>query len=216
MVFSKEKMLASKVFIWFLYRFIRIYSWTFRIQIENETQWRNHLTANGPVLLCCWHEQFFSFIRHFQSYRDQRPSLMISKSTDGEMIAGVATLSGWHPVRGSSSRGGRKALGQMVAQLKETGLAAHILDGPRGPIGRVKSGAIFLAQSAGARIVPVYAIADNAWVFNSWDRFFLPKPFSRVIIHFGEMLTVPKTSDPQKFEAQRRNLEETMRSHLMF
>ena len=215
MVISKEKLLVSKTFIWFLYRFIRLYTWTFRLQIENETQWRTYLAAKGRVLLCCWHQQFFSFIRHFQSYRDHWPSLMISKSTDGEMIAGVATLSGWHPVRGSSSKGGRKALDQMVVQLRETGLSAHILDGPRGPIGRVKNGAISLAQSAGARIVPVYAFADNAWFFKSWDRFFLPKPFSRVTIRFGEMLTVPKTSDPQQFEAQRKNLEETMRPHLL-
>lgn len=215
MVFSKEKLLASKAFIWFLYRFIRIYSWTLRLEIENETKWRDHLSANGRVLLCCWHQQFFSFIRHFQSYRNHQPSLMISKSADGEMIAGVATLSGWHAVRGSSSRGGREALAQMVARLRETGLAAHILDGPRGPMGKVKTGAVYLAQSAGACIVPVYAVAGNAWIFNSWDRFFLPKPFSRVIIRFGEMLTVPKTSDPEQFEVQRENLEQTMLPNLM-
>lgn len=214
MVLSKEKLLASKVFTWFVFRFIQIYSWTLRLQVENEAQWRDHLEANGRVLLCCWHQQFFCFIRHFRSYRKHRPSLMISKSSDGEMIAGVATLSGWHAVRGSSSKGGREALASMVARLRETGLAAHILDGPRGPIGQVKSGAIYLAQGAGACIVPVYAIADNAWIFNSWDRFFLPKPFSRVIIRFGEMLTVSKTSDPEQFEVQRKKLEDTMLPNL--
>jgi lysophospholipid acyltransferase (LPLAT)-like uncharacterized protein len=215
MAFSKGKLLACRPFIRFLYRFARTYCWTFRLRIENETQWRDHLDAGGRVLLCCWHQQFFSFIRHFQSYRSLRPSLMISKSADGEMVAGVAVMSGWHTVRGSSSRGGSQALARMVARLRESGLAGHILDGPRGPIGRVKKGAIYLAQDAGARIVPTYAIAENAWFFNSWDRFFLPKPFSRVTIRFGEMLTVPKTSNPQQFEAQRKNLEETMRSHLV-
>ena len=74
----------------------------------------------------------------------------------------------------------------MIQNLKENGLAAHIVDGPRGPAGIVKKGCIYLAKDADAVIVPMYTVAKKAWYFNSWDRFFLPKPFSKVIIRYGD------------------------------
>ncbi len=208
------KFLTSKTFSQILYRFIRTYSWTLRLTVENEKPWLDHLDAGGRILLCAWHQQVFSFISYFQKYNVYNPSLMISKSNDGEMIAGVAILAGWHPVRGSSSKDGQKALQQMIQRLRITRFAAHVVDGPRGPAGVVKRGAILLAQDAGAMIVPVYATARNAWYFNSWDRFFLPKPFSKVIIRFGEMIKVHKTDDISLIEKQRKSLEEIMRPAL--
>ncbi|MFW6081581.1 MAG: DUF374 domain-containing protein, partial [Desulfosalsimonas sp.] len=101
------KKLRSKAFIRFLYHFIRIYSLTLRIRVENEAPWMGHLAGGGRVLLCVWHQQFFSLIRYFRQYKGYGPSLMISRSRDGEIIAGVAELTGWHVVRASSSRGGR-------------------------------------------------------------------------------------------------------------
>ena len=98
----------------------------------------------------------------------------------------------------------------MIQRLRLTGLAAHIVDGPRGPAGIVKRGAIYLAKDAEAMIVPIHATAKKAWHFNSWDRFFLPKPFSKVIIRFGEMITVQKTEDINLIEKQRKSLEEIM------
>ena len=174
----------------------------------------DHVNAGGRVLLCCWHQQFFSFIRYFKEYSQYKPSLMISKSKDGEIIAGVANLTGWVTARGSSSRGGISALQKMIQQLKENGLAAHIIDGPRGPAGIVKKGAIYLAQDADAMIVPMYAIAKKAWYFNSWDRFCLPKPFSKVIIRYGDMIKAPKNDDNGFIEKHRKHLEETMRPAL--
>jgi lysophospholipid acyltransferase (LPLAT)-like uncharacterized protein len=203
-------LIKSKTFIHILYRFIRTYSWTFRLTVENEKPWLEHVDAGGRVLLCCWHQQFFSCIRYFQKYNVYKPSLMISQSSDGEMIAGVANLTGWHTVRGSSSKNGQEALQEMVQRLIITRLAAHILDGPRGPVGIVKRGAIHLAKGAEAMIVPIYVTAKKAWYFNSWDRFVLPKPFSKVIIRFGEMIKVHKTEDINFIEKQRKSLEEIM------
>ena len=71
---------------------------------------------------------------------------------------------------------------EVITYLKETGLAAHIMDGPRGPIGKVKAGAIQIALEADAVIVPFYVTANRAWYFNSWDKFFIPKPFTRVVL----------------------------------
>jgi hypothetical protein len=164
--------------------------------------------------LCAWHQQFFGAIRYFQKYRDLRPGLMISKSKDGEIIAGVALRSGWEPVRGSSSRGGREAMKEIVNKLKETGLAAHIVDGPQGPVGVVKNGLIAIAHQADAVVVPFYVSADRAWYFNSWDRFLLPMPFTKVTIRFDEMIRFAPTDNEADFETQREYVEKRMLPNL--
>jgi hypothetical protein len=208
-------LLTSRPVLWFLYRAIRLYCWTFRLEVENESPWLNHLEAGGTVLLCTWHQQFFAAIRHFRNYRRYRPGLMISRSRDGEIIAGVAARTGWHPVRGSSSTGGKEALRAMMAHLAETRLAGHVLDGPRGPAGRVKPGLIRLAQATGAVIVPFTVTASPCWYAASWDRFMVPKPFSRVVLRYGDMIRLEAADDSAVFEAQRRQIEDLMRPGLI-
>ena len=132
-----------------------------------------------------------------------------------QIVAGMAKRSGWNPVRGSSSRGGSDALKKMIAGLKETQLAAHIVDGPKGPSGKVKPGAIRLAYVANAVIVPLYISAKNGWHFNSWDKFLLPKPFSKVSLRFGKMIKFDKTKNEESFEKQRQRLEEIMLPELI-
>mgnify|MGYP003733580711 CR=1 FL=1 len=198
-----------------LYHIIRLYSRTYRMTVENEAEWMGHLEAGGTVLLCAWHQQFFSAIRHFQSYAPYRPSLMISKSQDGDIIARVAEKSGWHAVRGSSSRGGGSALKEMVERLRQSQLAGHIVDGPKGPAGVVKAGAISLARATGAVLVPMFTSADRAWYFNSWDRFMIPKPFARVTLRFGRIIGLDGSCDGEDFEVHRAALEAAMRPGLI-
>lgn len=205
-----KKILNSEITISFLYRAIRGYAATYRLTVENEHIWMDHVKTGHCVLLCCWHQQFFSAIRHFRNYKHLKPPLMISRSSDGGIIAGVAARTGWDPVRGSSSKGGRDALSEIALKLQERKIAAHIVDGPRGPAGKVKAGAIRLAQLGDASIVPFTIQADRAWYFNSWDRFMVPKPFAKVILRFGELFTVPPTSTPEEFEDLRLKLEEIM------
>ncbi len=205
-----KKILTSKKTIWLTYHLIRLYSLSFRLRVENEGPWIDHIQAGGRVLLCTWHQHFFSFIRYFRNYRKFGPSLMISQSSDGEIIAGVANLSGWHTVRGSSSRNGTPALREMIQRLKNTGLAAHILDGPRGPAGIVKRGAIYLAIGADAAIVPLTAVAENAWYFKSWDRFMLPKPFSKVTIRYGDLIPLTKSDTDDEIEGLRIRLQDIL------
>lgn len=206
----KNRFITSRMILALLYRFIRAYSWTFRLRIENEQEWMTYHAKGGVVLLCAWHQQFFAAIRHFKTYQALSPSLMISKSKDGEIISGIAERSGWKAIRGSSSTAGRQALGAMIDNLKRFRLAAHILDGPRGPAGRVKAGAIQLAHAAEAMIVPIYTTADKAWYFKSWDRFMLPKPFAKVTLRFGKMIDFNTVNRELDFEAQRLELERTM------
>jgi lysophospholipid acyltransferase (LPLAT)-like uncharacterized protein len=198
-----------------LYHLVRAYSWTFRLSVENEKPWVDHLQDGGRVLLCGWHQQFFSAIGYFKNYESYRPALMISQSRDGDIIAGIARMSGWHTVRGSSSRNGAGALKEMVGQLQHSGLAAHVVDGPKGPAGIVKAGAVSLARSAGAVVVPIYASSDRAWYFNSWDRFMLPKPFAKVRLRFGEMLDLSTGEGDEAFEGHRMRLQQIMQPGLI-
>jgi lysophospholipid acyltransferase (LPLAT)-like uncharacterized protein len=198
-----------------LYHLLRAYSWTFRLHVENEKPWLDYLQGGGRVLLCSWHQQFFAAIRHFKSYAPYHPALMISQSKDGDIIAGIAQKSGWHTVRGSSSRDGGRALKEMVGQLQLTGLAAHVVDGPKGPAGIIKAGAVSLARAAGAVVVPIYTTSDRAWYFNSWDRFMLPKPFAKVNLRFGDMLDLSTGEGDEAFEDHRVRLQQIMQPGLI-
>lgn len=205
-----KSIIYTRPFIILAYYFVRIYSATFRFKIVNEDRWKNLLKEGETVLLCTWHQQFFSAICHFRTYARYNPGLMISQSNDGDLISGVANRVGWHTPRGSSSRGGKQAMEAMIEHLKTYGFGGHVLDGPRGPIGKVKAGIIKMAQESDAVIVPFFTSADKSWFFSSWDRFMLPKPFSRVYLTFGEPIRIGDVSDPDDFEAQRKDLETLM------
>lgn len=211
MLATLKKLAGSNLVQSLPYHFIRAYSSTFRLKVVNEFAWLNHYTENnGKVLLCAYHQQFFSAIRYFKRYRFYSPGIMISKSRDGGIISSVAERTGWYPIRGSSSKGGAEGLSLMIKHLTRYRLAAHIVDGPLGPAGKVKAGAIRLAQAANAVIVPFYVHADRAWYFKSWDKFLLPKPFAKVVLKFGDMIQCNFVEDRNEFELQRQSLENTM------
>lgn len=211
-----KKTLSAAWFHILVYRLIRLYSLTFRLTVKNEKEWMDYLKGGGRVLLCAWHQQFFSAIRYFKNYQAYAPGLMISRSVDGEFIAGVAARSGWRPVRGSSCKGGASAMVGVIRHLRETGLAGHIMDGPTGPFGKVKAGAIRIALGAEAVIVPFYVSADRAWYFRSWDRFFIPKPFARVTLTYDHMIPIHEPKSETDFEDQRLLVEQTMAQWLQY
>ena len=109
---------------WLAVILLRMYGATLRIKIENEEVWLRHLEDGGSVLLCAWHQQFYPLVCYFAKFSKFRPSIMISKSKDGEFIARVCRKMGWFPVRGSSSKGGATALKEMTVKLKQNCLKA--------------------------------------------------------------------------------------------
>ncbi len=198
-----------------LYGVVRAYYRTLRIRVENEEPWMAHFKGGGKVIFCVWHQQLFAAIKQCIRYGRYRPSVMISKSRDGELIAGFMESIGWIAARGSSSRGGGRALKEMIERLGETRFAGHILDGPRGPMGKVKTGVIHLAQAADSVLVPLRVTVDNAWYLKSWDRFMLPKPFSMITLRFCDMIRLAATEDPEEMEKQRQDLENIMKPFLI-
>jgi lysophospholipid acyltransferase (LPLAT)-like uncharacterized protein len=204
--------LASKIICWL----VRSYCATFRLNIVNEEAWLNYLEQGGRVLMCAWHQQLFSAFYYGKKFGKYNPSMMASKSLDGEITAGVAREIGWYPVRGSSSRDGGPALREMTNRLKKKcGLAILFPDGPRGPAGVSKPGAISLAHAADAVILPGYVQAENAWYLNSWDKFMIPKPFSRVTIGFCEMIKLPPIKSEVDSENQRKMLDDILQPYLI-
>lgn len=215
MAINTNRIIKSARFLDIFYAVIWTYCRTFRITSVNDAPWRDDLQKGGLLLFGVWHQQVFPALAYIMGFRDQAPPLMISLSNDGDIGAGIVERAGWTTVRGSSSRGGLKALKQMIRELRRARVAGHILDGPRGPAGIVKPGVVTLAQMARAAIVPVGFSADRAWYFKSWDRFMLPKPFAAIRIEFGEVIHLSDSREKMDAEALRRRLENAMQSYLI-
>ena len=137
---------------------------------------------------------------------------LISASRDGALIADVVQRYGFQPVRGSSSRQGSAAL-RRLADVIASGRDPLITpDGPRGPVYHLGGGIICLAQKTNVPVRPVNFEYSSCWRLNSWDRFIIPKPFSKVCVIFGEPHHVRSTTTEEEFEAERLRLENAMMS----
>jgi lysophospholipid acyltransferase (LPLAT)-like uncharacterized protein len=188
---------------------VKLLSSTYRCRLVGMENEKRILDDHGTVVYASWHQRFFPGITLFAT---RKPiAIMISQSRDGEMIARVVDILGWRSVRGSSSKGGFRALKELRRLTRKGYRVGHIVDGPQGPFGVVKPGLLTIAQFAGTPILPVIMSAEKRWVFNSWDRFMVPKPFSRVIIRFAPPITVPRRLDAGAFEALRQDVEKQIK-----
>lgn len=192
---------------------LRLYLVTVRLRIFREEELFDHLRRGKKGIAALWHQRISLVIGYARRFGEFTPVAMISQSRDGDIIADVARRLNFRPVRGSSSRGGREALAAVVAELSTHPMAAHAVDGPRGPRGLLKAGIIRMAQLSGAPIIPVYISVNRAWILRSWDRFLLPKPFSTIWIRWDEPISVPATLDNDAFEALRLSIEKRMRDN---
>jgi lysophospholipid acyltransferase (LPLAT)-like uncharacterized protein len=189
---------------------IRSYLYGIRKTILHEEHIIRALEANQKVIIAILHQRMFGVIGYAKRFGRYALGAIISQSRDGDMIAQVVARLKFHPIRGSSSRGGMEALDALVDYLRDNRAAVHAVDGPRGPKGAVKPGIVRIAQRSGAVIYPVYISTNRAWVLKSWDRFLIPKPFSRILIRWGEPFQVPKELTEMEFDALRRKIEARM------
>ena len=144
--------------------------------------------------------------------RHQGATGMVSSHRDGELIAQLLARQGFKLARGSSTRGGVKALMGFVRAARETdGDMLATIDGPRGPAREAKPGVLYIASLSGIPIIPVGIAVDRKWHLNSWDRMMIGKPFSRVMVQYGPDFHVPaKISREELEEVYRPKLEQAM------
>jgi lysophospholipid acyltransferase (LPLAT)-like uncharacterized protein len=159
-----------------------------RIRVEGEPTYRRFRDEGRPVVFVLWHGRLLPLA---WLHRGEGVVGLVSRSADGELIAGVMRAWGFGAVRGSSSRGGGPALLELVRQLEGGRSLAITPDGPRGPRQVMKPGALLAARAAGAPVIPVAAGASRAWWFGTWDRFLVPKPFARIAVRYGEPVDIP-------------------------
>lgn len=133
--------------------------------------------------------------------------VMISASRDGELITRVVRKFGHDVVRGSTSRGGLRALKEFITIVKKGKRAAITPDGPLGPAFKMQDGVITAAIRSGAPVVPFYYESTNQWIVEkSWDKQRIPKPFSTVVISYGKPVFIPPGLDDEEFGRERDRL----------
>jgi hypothetical protein len=164
---------------------------TYRVEVRGWEHIRACRDAGHPVLYAFWHGEQFPLVPF---HAGQGIGLMVSRSRDGEIQARLTASLGFVPYRGSSSRGGAAALVGLIQHVRGGHDAGITLDGPRGPIHEVKPGILALARKTNGAIVPLRMFADRAWRLRSWDRYTIPKPFSRIVIEYRA--PVCPTGDP--------------------
>ncbi len=157
----------------------------------------------GPEIYCFWHQCVLPCTMYF---RRSRAVILISRSFDGELITRILRMFGFGAVRGSSSRAGREGLLGLKQVLHAGRTAIFTADGPRGPIYETKMGPIKLAQMTGAPIGVFHLQPEHAWVMNSWDRFLVPKPFTRIVVSWADWTRVPQELDAEQLEPKRQEL----------
>jgi lysophospholipid acyltransferase (LPLAT)-like uncharacterized protein len=160
-------------------------------------------SGRRPVL-AFWHGRILPATYYFR----QRGIVVItSEHFDGEWIARIIEGFGYGTARGSSTRGGRKALRALVRAVRAGRPAGFTVEGPRGPARRAQPGAVWLAGATGHPLVPFHIEAARHWTLPSWDRAQIPKPFSLVALVVGAPIEVPRDADRDTLEAKRLDLE---------
>ena len=154
-----------------------------------------------------WHRSLLGVAYYF---RTRGIAILISSSFDGELIARTVRYVGYTAARGSSSRSGVAGLLGMKRALAQTNYAAFTVDGPRGPQYIAKPGAIKLAQQVGGGVGIFYAHPQRYWQLRSWDRFIIPKPFSRVVVSWQPPVPVDASANDNQLEAARLAVQQSL------
>ena len=178
------------------------------IRIDDEPKGFTKKTSNLQVIYAFWHGMMLVPAYVGRSWRIQ---VLISRHSDGEYIAQVIKWMGFGVVRGSTTRGGMRAAKAMVDKARQGYPLGITPDGPRGPRFVVQPGSIFLSQKTGLPIIPVVVGLSRYWELPSWDRFCIPKPFSRALLMYGDPIHVPSKLTEEEMEHYRLLLENTMK-----
>jgi len=163
-----------------------------------------HLDLHDPdkvirtgVIIAVFHGEHFPSL---YAFRNRGMAVIASQSADGELLARIMHAFGYTTVRGSSSRGGARALIDLTRTLKAGTTIAIAVDGPRGPRHEVKPGVMLMAKMTGSPVLPIAASTSSYWQFKSWDRFRVPRPFSKAIVTVGTPFYVPVDATDEQMQ----------------
>jgi len=189
------------------YPVIAVLGRTFRWREEGTEHLASVVASGRQPILALWHGRILPATVYF---RDRGVVAITSQNFDGEWIAGIMRRFGYAQARGSTSRGGRRALLQLTRDMAAGRPAAFTVDGPRGPAYQAQPGAVWLAKATGNPVVPFHVESSPCWTLGSWDGAQVPKPWSRVVMVIGAPIEVPGDADAETIERKRAELEESL------
>jgi lysophospholipid acyltransferase (LPLAT)-like uncharacterized protein len=171
----------GKLFIYLLAKSCKIVELNCDLETKLLSEFRNYIIA-------FWHGRQLMLV---YTHRDRDIHVLVSRSFDGELISRTLNKFGNFTTRGSSSHGGKQALEAVISLLKSNKIVAFTPDGPKGPPGSVAPGIIAAASATGKPILPLSVGAQHKFHLKSWDRFMIPRPFTKVVIIAGNPVIVP-------------------------
>jgi lysophospholipid acyltransferase (LPLAT)-like uncharacterized protein len=177
-------------------------------RVEGLDQLKFEGDGRRPIM-AFWHGRVLTATYFF---RNRGIVVMISENFDGEWIARIIERFGYGTSRGSTSRGGQRALLQLKRAMEEGRPAGVAVDGPRGPARKVQPGVVWLAKLTGNPVVPFHIEASRHWSLGSWDRTQIPRPFSTVAVAVGAPINVAADADEQEVETKRSEVEAALLS----
>ena len=198
MISRKKKKKLTKKIAPFLVRLLLSVIWrTCRvIKIQGEYHLEPLIKSKHPFIPVYWHQHhvYGAYLMLKLKKRGVNIGFLISPSSDGDMSAKIAQKWGTVAIRGSSTRTGAKALRDLYQAITKDKISpVNTSDGPTGPIHVFKPGAIMLAQLTKSELVPVAYAASRYWQLKSWNKFIIPKPFSKIVISIGKPVSIEKT-----------------------
>jgi len=204
--FTLRQRIVLRIIIWVGYWVIRMIGPTLRVSISREEGAQETLDQR-PLIASFWHS---CIIPATYICRNIGVRVMSSNSYDGEYMGRIIHKFGFVAVKGSSSRNAVRALLGLRRALEDGWTVAFTLDGPRGPRHKVKPGPVALGRSSGVPLTMFHAAVDKAWVLNTWDKLTIPVPFSRVLIRFGKLITVPADANDEDIERYTVELQTSL------
>lgn len=163
----------------------------------------------GPAIFALWHGNQYVNLSIPKKERDKH-NILISPSNDGDMIANVCKMMGFPLIRGSVKRRGAEAARQIIEVLEHGQNVSYTIDGPKGPIYKVKPGIIRLAQMSGFPIVPLMAGINSKFQFPSWDKYNLPHHFAKGVAIYDEPIYIPKEITESAIKEYQVQIEEKL------
>lgn len=167
--------------------------------------------TEGPCIFSLWHNRMIGGTAAAKPWLNFRSAVVLtSASKDGATLAAAMECFELGAIRGSSSRRGAAALVQLKRAIEKGQHVCITPDGPKGPLYEVQPGLVKLASLSGVPIIPFLVSYEKYWQASSWDRFQIPKPFSKVKVIFGEEIRVPAKVSEEELEIVRKKVEEAM------